>query len=353
MNDDIRVWIRRRKLKSRCRCRGPCRCRPRYSYDLRWLGSDGRWRSKAAGRDKKIADRAAARLEDELTRGTHCDIQRVSWNEFVLEHVSAIEGDCNRSEAKRTLEEFGTVCNPGQPRLTRFGHIEAFVGHLRSKSNSVATINKKLRYLRAAFNKAVKRDYIARNPMAGWLWTREDVKEPRIATCAEEAAVLQSAERLCGLPVVAFITVALNTGARRGEILGLRWSNIDLESGRIHFTKTKGKRERSVFVHGDVISLLQRLRVKTLREAGPFSALADNLGRTWGRVIRDAKVSGLSIHDLRRTYITRQIRAGTPLPTVQKLAGHADISTTIRFYNLVNDDDLKKAIVQPRKVVAG
>ena len=44
---------------------------------------------------------------------------------------------------------------------------------------------------------------------------------------------------------------------------------------------------------------------------------------------------GVTIHDLRRTFITRLIRAGVPLPTVQKLAGHADIKTTLTHYNTI------------------
>ena len=81
--------------------------------------------------------------------------------------------------------------------------------------------------------------------------------------------------------------------------------------------------------------------------------MRNNLGRSWGRVVQKAKVLGLSIHDLRRTYVTRQIQAGTPLPTVQKLAGHVDIKTTLTYYNLVSEDDLKAAVVRALADVAG
>ena len=68
--------------------------------------------------------------------------------------------------------------------------------------------------------------------------------------------------------------------------------------------------------------------------------MADNLGRRWKRIITKAKVSGVSIHDLRRTYVTRMVRAGVPLSTVQQLAGHSHIKTTLKHYNEVSENDL-------------
>lgn len=52
----------------------------------------------------------------------------------------------------------------------------------------------------------------------------------------------------------------------------------------------------------------------------------------------------IQMHDLRRTFVTRLIRANVPLPTVQKLAGHRDIKTTLKFYNWVSMDDRREAV---------
>ena len=51
----------------------------------------------------------------------------------------------------------------------------------------------------------------------------------------------------------------------------------------------------------------------------------------------------LTFHDLRRTYVTRLVRAGVPLPTVQAMAGHASIETTLTYRNAVNKDDQRRA----------
>ncbi len=61
----------------------------------------------------------------------------------------------------------------------------------------------------------------------------------------------------------------------------------------------------------------------------------------------------ITIHDLRRTYITQLIRGGASLPTVQQLAGHATVTTTVEFYNEVNDSDLREAVAKKRRASAG
>jgi integrase len=71
---------------------------------------------------------------------------------------------------------------------------------------------------------------------------------------------------------------------------------------------------------------------------------ADNLSRIWGRVRSKAGVPDVTIHDLRRTFITRLVRAGVPMPTVQKLAGHSNIQTTLTYYNWVSTEDLRAGI---------
>ena len=63
----------------------------------------------------------------------------------------ANEGSLDAAEAENALTEFGKVCRPGEVRRVTYGMIEDYVGHLKAKGNKLPTINKKLRYLRAAF----------------------------------------------------------------------------------------------------------------------------------------------------------------------------------------------------------
>lgn len=124
----------------------------------------------------------------------------------------------------------------------------------------------------------------------------------------------------------------------------MAWDRVDFDEKRLHFAGTKSHKDRYVIVSDDVLAVLRRVQVRTMHQPGPFVDMVDNLGRVWGRVRVMAGLSDVSLHDLRRTYVTRLIRAGVPLPTVQKLAGHANIQTTLKYYNWVSDDDMRAGV---------
>jgi len=346
MNDDARVWVAGRRRKG-----------GKASYSIRWVAVDGKVKSEHVGMDRKRAEGMAAERRVELSRGLHHDLKPTSWKAFVDEHVATKPGARNRTEARRALEEFGAMQSPAGPAGVRFGMIEAYVQRLRDGGNTQATVNKKLRYLRHALRRAVRRGYAVKCEMDGWGWVSEEHKPPRIVSEAEEAKLLDKAEALYGLQVRAFVFVAICTGARRSELTGLTWDRVDLgDTPRLHFTLTKAHRDRLVPIAGDVSAMLLRLKAKTQAAGGPFASLADNLGRVWGRIVKATGLTDVSIHDLRRTAITRLIRSGAALPTVQKLVGHADIKTTLTYYNWTSEDDMRKAVnaVQSKRTaVAG
>ena len=148
--------------------------------------------------------------------------------------------------------------------------------------------------------------------------------------------------------------VALNTGGRRGELLGLTWDRGTLDGDpEVHFSHTKGKHDRKVPLNPETVDVLRWVQAMTLCDGGPFVGMNKPMQRRWEKIIETAKVSDVTPHDLRRTFITRLIRAGVPLPTVQKLAGHADIKTTVWYYNQVSTGDLRSGIAKLRKEAAG
>ncbi len=378
MTDEPKVWIRARKLKS-----------GKQSYHLRWIDPHaGKWRSRKVGTDKKRADREAATLEGELRAGTHVDIQAIAWVDFVAKHISKIAGKCDAGEAKRTLDEFGEMCKPASPRRVSFGMIESYVETLKAKKrpNTVATINKKLRYLRGAFNKAIKRGYLAKSPMDGWTWAKQKRKRKRIVQPDEEARLIKAAEDRYGFRMAALIRFALETWGRLSEVTGLRWEDVDLSGAAVTFRDTKSHTDRRVPIECNPTVLDDlgqlRLQIETAHEGGPFAIYADrhNLHKRWAQIIEDASIEALdqatckacagsgrhdvagtasdckhcegtgqrgktiTFHDLRRTGISRALLDGVPPIVVQQVAGHADIKTTMEYYAEVYDGDVRSAM---------
>ena len=84
---------------------------------------------------------------------------------------------------------------------------------------------------------------------------------------------------------------------------------------------------------------LRRLQAAAILDGGPFVAYADhsNTAKKRAAIVKDAEIPHITIHDLRRTGITRALLAGVPPITVQKLAGHRNITTTMRYYAEVNN----------------
>lgn len=130
----------------------------------------------------------------------------------------------------------------------------------------------------------------------------------------------------------AIILLAVDAGMRRGEILKLRWSDIDFEEDKINVigSHTKTERERDA-----PLSLRAKLALIHVRELYPADErpfpLTD-IKTGWRTALELAGITDLHFHDLRRTAITRWQKMGLPLAFAGKLAGHANPKTTQKHY---------------------
>lgn len=139
----------------------------------------------------------------------------------------------------------------------------------------------------------------------------------------------------------ALILLALDSGMRRGEILNLRWEDIDFESNTIRVlgTHTKTERERTVPLTERVKAELRLVREFTPGDR-PFP-FAD-FKRSWTTAKRLAGIEDLHFHDLRRTAITRWIMQGNPIALAGKIAGHTQLQTTMKHYTSVDAEIVQK-----------
>jgi integrase len=156
--------------------------------------------------------------------------------------------------------------------------------------------------------------------------------------------------------------LALSTGMRRGEILGLRWGDIDLDNGSLVITRTrlvstKGVLEstpksktsnRIVSLDPDLVVTLRSLyreQIKARLELGAWQAgdlVATDLdgkpchpltfSRRWRRACEAAGVPVIRLHDSRHTAAVTMIRNGVPMAVVSGRLGHANVATTMNNY---------------------
>jgi integrase len=157
----------------------------------------------------------------------------------------------------------------------------------------------------------------------------------------EELAGLRTALDQCRNPWVkpAFL-FALATGMRRGEVLSLRWTNVDLEARIAFLPMTKNGHPRSVPLSPQALSVLSELSRREGDLVFPISA--NSLRLAWERVKKRAGVLDLRFHDLRHEAISRFFEQGLSVPEVSLISGHRDPRMLFRYTHLRAADVAKK-----------
>ena len=140
------------------------------------------------------------------------------------------------------------------------------------------------------------------------------------------------------------ILLLVNTGMRTGELYGLRWRDVNYRKKSIivrphdDFTTKSGK-ARAIPMNQACRKALKSLpQGKGDDPVYRLYAKPDKLRRAFSKLRKAIGFSG-RIHDFRHTYVTRLIEEGIPLPRVQKVAGHADIRTTMKYEHLTVEDE--------------
>jgi integrase len=125
------------------------------------------------------------------------------------------------------------------------------------------------------------------------------------------------------------ITLAIETGMRRGEILSLKWQFINLQESLVQLPLTKNGSARTVPLSPAAGDCLAQLPVRDAQLVFPVSKYA--LRQTWVRVTKKAGISGFRFHDLRHEALSRLFELGLSVPEVQLIGGHKTISQLLRY----------------------
>jgi integrase len=238
--------------------------------------------------------------------------------------------------------------------------IQRFYRQLSAKGLSPTTVLHAHRILREALQHAVKWQLLPRNPA--------DLVDPPRAARREVLALKPEAVR--GVLTAAgeteygaLVHLAVMTGLRQGELLALRWDDVDLKSRTLqvrrtlqrldglHFRepKTAGSRRSVALSPSTVASLRQLAEKQTKAKALAGSAYRDdglvfatavgtpidprNVNRTWYRIIKAARLQGLRFHDLRHTHASLMLAQGTHPKIVSERLGHSGVRITLDTYS--------------------
>jgi integrase len=136
------------------------------------------------------------------------------------------------------------------------------------------------------------------------------------------------------------VRLALNTACRKGELLNLRWENVDLEAGHVIITKqgkgtNKANVQRPVILNREAIDVLKRWKRQTGGQGRVFAVVS--IKRAWASLLKRAKIEAFRFHDLRHDTASQLVMRGVDIYSVSKILGHANVATTQRYAHLSAD----------------
>lgn len=237
--------------------------------------------------------------------------------------------------------------------------VQGFINGLDISPGSVRLV---YQVLHTALEKAVDMEYIPRNPSGKCELPRREKKEIHPLDDGQIAALLKAAE---GHDLEQLIRLALFTGLRQGELLGLTWDCVDFDKETINvnkqltlwahraeglFASPKSGKGRVITAAATAMQALQRQRVlqaKMQLRAGPawnntfglvFTSHTGgplghrNIEYRFQRILSRAGLEGVRFHDTRHTYAVNAIRAGDDIKTVQGNLGHSSAAFTLDVY---------------------
>lgn len=258
--------------------------------------------------------------------------------------------------------------------------IQLYINTLTDKGYSYSTIKKAYNALNAALKFAFERDYIRKTPCLG-------IKLPKQIQKAKSDVEYFNDEEIAQIESSAIskyktgrykykhgyaIIILLNAGMRVGELLALKWSNVDFNGGQIYVSETRGQiinrdNEGDRYVVVDRSTKTQSscryipINNKTLEALLYFKQLAidspyvmanskgnvvtyRNLFRVLSNILESNNISHGSLHTLRHTFATRLFRNGVDIKVISELLGHSDISITYDIYTHVIQEQKKRAV---------
>ena len=244
---------------------------------------------------------------------------------------------------------------------------------------SPSTTNRNIASLRGVFSRAVEWGLLAAHPLQSVKMMREpggkvrwlsDDEEARLRAALEarearertgrasanEWRAARNYELLPDLPEGQFvdylrpmILLSLNTGARQGELVKLRWDAVDLDNAVItfHGDTTKSGATRHIPLNSEALETLKRWHAQSVGSivfAGRAGDELVEIKTAWNNLLKKAKITAFRWHDMRHHFASRLVMAGVDLNTVRELLGHSDLKMTLRYAHLAPEH--KAAAVQ-------
>ena len=214
---------------------------------------------------------------------------------------------------------------------------------------AAGTVNKELMRLKHLLNRAVAWGYLRESPARAVKKAKEAAGRVRYLTADEFELLLNGGtetvrasdgrtwtiQRGPDPALKCYIVAALQTGARRGELLSLRWKSVDMKAATLTFPKTKNGDARSIPMTETLRAVLQALPRPLDGNAYVFPQRSPQaLSRAFGYLVKRLGIKDMHFHDLRHDAASTLTMGGASQRAVMAMLGHRDPRMTIRYQHL-------------------
>ena len=339
-----------------------------------WQRKDGRWvaaittdngrRISRYGKTRAEAHKKLQILLSEQQKGLESNTSRQPMGDFLVEWLESRRNSLRSNTFARyeQLIHIHTIPDIGRIRLSKLQprHLEKLYTKKLESGLSPTTVRHIHARIHTALEQALRRGLVFRNVSSLVTPPKRAFREMSFLTPVEARKVLSTAR---GDRLEALYILALTSGLRRGELLGLSWNNVDLDNRKLRVESTlladkslappktaKGRRVLSLTnLAVDSLRIWKILQIEEQLLAGSAWRNQRNLvftnsvgnhltpshlsGRLFPALLKRARVKRITFHELRHSTASLLLSLNTPNKMVQELLGHANIGITMDIYS--------------------
>jgi integrase len=312
---------------------------------------------RKVGPSKKVAEMALADVQVKKAKNDFlgvCEPKKILFKDFAVEYLEHSRANKAKSSYERDVTTIQKHMVPmwGDERIDRITSkmIEDYKLR-RLDTVTASTVNRELNTIKNLFRKAVEWGYLKESAAKTATWMKTSKGAFRFLSREEADLLLQAARQSGTQHLHPILAVALHTGMRRGEILRLKWEDVDFKKQRILVVSredghTKNYESRSVPMNRFVMDALRK-HPRRLDSPYVFCGMDGkpfhDVNTSFGHAVKRAGIPHVRFHDLRHTFASWLVMKGVDIRTVQELLGHKDIRMTMRYSHLA-PDHMRRAV---------
>lgn len=269
---------------------------------------------------------------------------------FAKKHYKTFNNQQNMLD-KRILKTFGA--SP----LLEIHKRQVFEFHQRiCDETSGTTGNRHLSLLSSIFKLAIEFEIVEKNPCSGIKKEKENKSRDRFLQEDEYVRFIQTLKLMLDKPTAQAIFLLLATGMRKGELTNLTWTDISLGDQHLHIRDPKNGESRYMPLNSVAFNLLRKME-KDRDKSNPWvfpsnsaSGHLEDIRKTFATICRRAKVTGLRVHDLRRSHASHLLNAGVDTTIISKILGHKSLKSTQVYARVATSSLAKTSEIAARKI---